>query len=245
MHVHLTEIAPKRITRSLVCVVLGLVCASLVVKTLQLVYGLPHMRALVSTFYVDLESNVPTWYSAFALLLASALLGVIAYAKHHQRDAYRRHWMVLAGLFFGLSVDEVAMFHELPILPLRAALNAKGILYYTWVVPGMVAVAVLGVGFATFLKSLPSRTRLFFVLAGCLYVGGAIGIEMLSGHIAYGHGEETLGYMLVVTLEELMEMLGVVVFIHALLEYLNSTFGELHVTFDHPNVGSDRPQVVS
>lgn len=233
------EVQPARITRILVGIVVLLSSVSLVVKVAQHELALPHMRALVSMFYVDLESSIPTWYSAMALLFAAVLLGAISYAKYLQRDLYRARWAALACVFLMLSVDEVAMFHELPILPLRAALNARGALYYTWVIPGGVFVLCMAALFARFLIALPRRTCALFVAAAALYVGGAIGVEMLSGYVAYGSGEENLAYVLIVTLEEFMEMLGVVVFIHGLLEYLTSTLTELSITFAGPRNTAD------
>jgi hypothetical protein len=48
-------------------------------------------------------------------------------------------------------------------------------------------------------------------------MGGAIGVEMLGGYLAYITGMGNVSYLIVTTLEESLEMLGIVVFIHGLI----------------------------
>ena len=220
----------KKVTRLLLTVVVCLILLSVAGQVSKYYLGHERLKGFVPAFYVDLESNVPTWYSSFALSLAGALLLVVAACKVLRRDAYRYHWAALSALFFLLSVDEVAMFHEYPIYPLREALGAGGALYYTWVLPGVAFVAVVAISFWRFLRHLPARTRNGFLLAGAVFVGGAIGVEMLSGVQADRFGEETFGYSLIITAEEFMEMLGVVLFIRAIIDYIDTRIGKLRLS---------------
>ncbi len=219
----------KQITRMLLVAVACLILLSVAGQVSKYYFGHERLQGFVPAFYVDHESNVPTWYSSFALALAGVLLLVVAAFKALRRDAYRYHWAALCGLFFLLSVDEVAMFHEYPIYPLRRALGAGGAFYYTWVIPGAAFVAIVAMSFWRFLGHLPRRTRDGFVLAGAVFVGGAIGVEMISGIQADLFGEETFAYSLIITLEELMEMLGVVLFIRAILNYIETSVGEIRL----------------
>ena len=123
------------------------------------------------------------------------------------------------------------MIHEMPIDPMRAMFNWGGCLHYAWVVPGLVFVAAVGIIYCRFLFSLPRRTQFLFLLAATIFVSGAIGVEMLSGAQAYEAGEENFNYALIVTLEEFLEMLGVVVLIRALLEYIENHLGGLQIQF--------------
>ena len=110
-------------------------------------------------------------------------------------------------LLTGLSADEIAMLHELPIDPMREMFQFGGLLHYAWVLPGMVFVVAVGLVFLRFLLHLPRQTRLLFVFSASVFVMGAIGVEMLSGASAFHAGEETLDYALIVTIEEFLEML--------------------------------------
>lgn len=85
---------------------------------------------------VDEEVNLPTLYSSSALLLCSALLAIIAYAKKVAGERYVQYWKALSIIFMILSLDEYLGLHEKIIEPLRHTLHTSGLLYYSWVIPG-------------------------------------------------------------------------------------------------------------
>jgi hypothetical protein len=172
-------------------------------------------------------------------LLASVLLFLIAAIRRAQGDRFRHHWLALGVLFGLLSLDEIAMLHEYPIDALRAGLHATGLLYYTWVIPGMLFVTAVAGLFVKFVLHLDGVTRRRFVTAGAVFVAGAIGVEMFSGLHASRFGEQNLGYALIITCEEMLEMLGVVLFIRALLGVLHHDIAglQLHLCVPGTTVG--------
>ena len=78
-----------------------------------------------------------------------------------------------------------------------------------------------------FSQHLPHQSRKHFFLAAFLYVGGALIMEMIGSHIAEAEGQQNLLYAMTATLEEIMEMMGVIVFIYGLLCYLRRWFDKL------------------
>ncbi|NER04564.1 MAG: hypothetical protein F6K17_19100, partial [Okeania sp. SIO3C4] len=90
-------------------------------------------------------------------------------------------------------------------------LNATGIFYYTWVIPGLILVLTVLFIYLKFLQSLPRKIKYLFFLAGIFYVGGGIGMEMIGGYYAYLYDTKNFFYEILVTIEEFLEMLGVVV----------------------------------
>jgi hypothetical protein len=72
-----------------------------------------------------------------------------------------------------------------------------------------------------FLLHLPPQTRRIFLLAAGLYVGGALGVELIHGHYLDLYGKD-LVYALIAAVEELLEMLGIITFLYGLLSYLRS-----------------------
>lgn len=211
---------PVTVTRTLLVIVGVLLSLSLCSQLVK--YGTGHdtVFGIIPLLYVDYEANLPTWYSSIALLTASVVVCFIALSKRAQKDRYTFHWFFLSGLFFLLSVDEVATIHECAIEPMRKLIDASGVLHYAWVIPGGIFVLMVGGFMMRFVFSLPARTRNLFMIAGAVFVGGAIGVEMISAFHAFSHGEKNLLYSLIITFEEAMEMLGVIIFIHANLEYL-------------------------
>ncbi|HEY9657253.1 MAG TPA: hypothetical protein V6C65_02230 [Allocoleopsis sp.] len=171
---------------------------------------------------LDAERNLPTWYSSCLLLLCAGLLAIIAHIKHKNFAPYRYHWSFLSIIFLGLSLDETAAIHDVAVKPLRATFNLTGILYYSWVIPGIVVVALLGLAYLKFLTSLPKPIQRLFVLSAFIYVLGALGMEMIAGIITETMGAESLLYRVEAITEEFLELAGINLFIYTLLTYLCS-----------------------
>jgi hypothetical protein len=167
----------------------------------------------VELFDVDWEQSIPTWYSGFALLIAAGLLLGIAGRRRVDGERDARYWYGLAAGFVALSFDEVAGFHE----TLQTAMGGG------WTGPGALLAAAVGVLYAPFLWRLPGRTRVLFAVAGAVFLGGVLGIESLTTELMpVLKTVDSLEYKLLAGLEEGLEMYGVVLFIHALLDYMRS-----------------------
>jgi hypothetical protein len=188
---------------------------------------------LVKLFYVDLEMNVPAFFSMTMLLIASFLLAIIAFLKKQEKAAFVLQWTTLSLGFLLMAFDEVIAVHERLIEPMRAVLGEEnlGVLYFAWVVPAIPLVICLGVLFLRFLWNLPAKTKTCFILAGAIFLGGAIGCELIESAYCEIYGKENLLYMIQTTIEESMEMGGIILFIYALLSYLTESYGEVRLQF--------------
>ncbi len=81
----------------------------------------------------------------------------------------------------------------------------------------MAILAVLAVIYFKFWWRLPSRTRTLFLVSAAIYVGGAIGVEMLGGwYFAQYFIDYT--YSMLVLVEETMEIIGSSLFIYTLCD---------------------------
>lgn len=175
--------------------------------------------SLLDLFSVNAEETIPTWYATLLLFGAAVLLAFIALGKRRIRDPYTRHWFGLAGIFGYLSMDEGAVIHEIFSDSLQARFDTTGYLTFAWVLLFVPLVIIIALLYLRFLFHLPPRTRNLFITAGLIYVGGAVVVEVISANRWYVEGGVTFPYLAIATVEELMEMLGVVVFIFALLSY--------------------------
>ncbi|MDJ0976479.1 MAG: hypothetical protein QNJ98_18615 [Planctomycetota bacterium] len=210
-----------RITGTLLRIVVLLALLSTLGQLLRHLHGREHAYGFVPLFYMDEENNVPTFFATLLLLMAAgALLATGAVRRGNgERDA--RKWTVLGVVFLVLAVDEAASLHEMTIEPMRALLGQPdGLLRFAWVVPGALFVAVMAITYVPFLRALPRATARGFVLAGVLFVGGAIGLELVEGIMMANDGGPSLGLSMAVNVEETLEMLGVVLLIHTVLCYL-------------------------
>lgn len=173
---------------------------------------------LLETVSVDLESNVPSWFSTSLLLLGALLLLDVAGTAHRERSRWRWHWASLVAAFLYLSVDEASLLHETG----NAVLERAGVdtgLRFGWVVIALPLVVAFAAAMVPFLLALPRRTAGLFVLAGVLYVGGALGMEVVGGRVWDAAGRESAAYAVVSSAEELLEMVGAVVFAWAVADH--------------------------
>jgi len=190
---------------------------------------------LVGLFDLAIEGNIPTLYSAVAILFCSALLALITHTNWHKPDGKRFYWLGLTILFLFLAIDEGTAIHEAVGEYFERYLSATGFLYYMWVVPYGIATVVLGLVFFKFVWELPKNTRLHFIVAGTIFLTGVLGIEMLGAREADLHGTETVVYCMLYTLEEMLEMLGIILFIYALLSHLVQETGPLSIVLGRAN----------
>lgn len=168
----------------------------------------------VRVININLEQSVPTWYATILLVGAAGLAFIIARSKWPNHP--RRMWLGLALIFTYLSIDEAVSIHEEFTIPLRETLGTSGIFYFAWIIVGLGLVAIVGLIYLRFVLRLPAPVRNLIIMAGALFVGGAVGVEAISAALYEVTGTTAI-YSTIGTVEELFEMLGVIVFIRALL----------------------------
>jgi len=194
-------------------------------------------------FNLDLEKNIPTWYSTCALLFAFQLLTLIALGKTKVRDKYYRHWIILALFFLYMSVDEFVSIHERATAPLVSLLGTSGFFWDAWVLIWGPLTLVFGFCYLRFLLHLSRQIRGRFVAGGLIFVGGAIGVEMIAANYAWFHGMDNMTYKLLEHAEEFLEMIGIVIFISGLLLFINAI--EINITADTLRDGTPVNALVS
>ncbi len=209
-------LAPHTLRRWLLAIAGVLTALGVGVEVAYYALDARRLEPLVTFLSLSYERNLPTWYASGLLLGCAGVLAAIARTATLARAPGRRHWWALAGAFAYLSLDETVGLHE----HLGGLLSLGGVLFFTWVVPAAVLVAVGGLAFLPFLARLPPRRRAQFVLAGVLYVGGALGMELPLGWWTEQHGNDNLVYALIDHVEEALELVGASLFLAALVEEL-------------------------
>lgn len=175
--------------------------------------------SIIDLFSVNAEKTIPTWYATLLLFGAAALLALITIIKFRQKGPFKFHWLGLAAVFLYLSMDEGAAIHEIFSDPIQETLNPSGFLSFGWYILFAPLVAIFVLVYLRFLLQLPGKYRYLFILSGAIYVGGAVFIEAISANRWYLDGGLTFAYLAIATVEELMEMWGIILFIYTLLSY--------------------------
>lgn len=220
------KIYPKAIFKYLTIIVVILALASIPIQIGKYVFD--YRAAWTRMFNLDREMNLPTWYSALMLAFSALLLRIISIHKKNHNQRYFRHWNVLSMLFLFLALDELFQIHEIFIIK-DISRMLPGIFYSVWVIPYGIALIVFAQKYWKFTRDLPSQTRFHFILAAFLYIGGALGMEMVGSYWTDLEGQQNLVYALMATLEEVMEMMGIIVFIYGLLSHLKQEQDHLQI----------------
>ena len=178
------KISARRLARYLFTVVACLFVIQMVMWFFDHALGHDYVLGLVRLFRLGSEDNVPTWVSALLLLLASLLIALVALQHKTHKLPMRLRWKFLAGIFLFLSIDEAGAIHDLVYLNLAQRFGSpEGLFHYTWVIPYGILCVFFLVAYLPLLAYLPARTRRLFVVAGLVYVGAALGLEMTAAAV--------------------------------------------------------------
>lgn len=220
---------PKTILKIISLTIFALVVISTLGQVYSYVLAEGIQGNIVTLFYIDEEANIPTTFASFSLLLCSGLLAIIAKDKYGEVNRYRRHWKFLSLIFLYLAVDEAAEIHEMSMDITSKLLNTSGFFYFAWVVPAIILFSIFTLIYFKFVFSLPNDTRFLFILAAMIFVCGALGIEMIGGQFVTFKGQTNLLYAMIATIEETLEMIGIAIFIYALLKYIQNYIKPLKI----------------
>lgn len=214
---------PGNITAALCVTALALLVPHILISAMQ--YNnwgsATAVEKLNRFFNFNEEGNLPTFFSSILLLMASALLFVIRQLSAQKKC--RQKWLLLSVLFLFLAADEACQIHERINTVARGYLpnDFSGFLYWAWVLPYSFLILGVGIYIFRFVLSLPRRTRNLFILSAIVFVSGALVIESVEGHLNKLYSYEHVIFFFTTTIQELMEMAGVIIFIHALSEYIS------------------------
>jgi hypothetical protein len=227
------RIAPKRFAYVLTLGALSLACVNIAIHFCIYILGYDQLLEFARPFTFRGNSTVAKWFATANLLLCTLLLAIIARGKIQETDGYRHHWSALALIFCAISLEEAVGLHELTSKPLSSVFPATGLLFHTWVVLGVLFTAIVALIYARFLGHLPSKTKRLFLLAATLYVGGALGMEIIRGPYNEAYGAKHMIAEILKSIEEIFQMLGVVVFIYTLLSYIGEHIKEVTLYIDN------------
>jgi hypothetical protein len=220
--------SPKSIGRFFLVIVIILIAAHLVGVFFTLVLRHDYLYGVVPFFDLNGERNFPAMYSAVSMIICAAFLGLIGFVKRKQRQPYARHWLFFGVVFLYLAVDEFLQLHDKLHAPMVRWLHLHGLLFVGWVVPYAVAGLILAAVYFNFVRRLPRRTLILFLTAGIVYVTGAAVIEAVSGRHLEQFGIDST-YVLTYTVEEMLELFGILIFIYALASYIDRELKDLRI----------------
>ena len=185
------------------------------------IYSLGLEKEWFLLFNMDKEVNIPTLFSVILLLICATLLSIISKGFEQKNNKIHRRWRALRAVFIFLALDEGLQIHEILIIPsIKPMLPA--ILTVVWVIPYGILALISLVYFSPILISLPSILKRKAILSGGIYLLGALGFEIIGSFLVRTgdiklHG---ISYGFIFTIEETLEIVGLIIFINTLLKYI-------------------------
>ncbi len=182
----------------------------------------------VELFDMNLESNVPAWYTAFLMIIISGLTFLI---YKIQTMPLQKYFLLLSVIFLFMSIDVISSVHEVLNNPVRNLFKPVAIFYWAWIIPGSAFVILFVFYFSKLLNMISARFRKLFILSGIIYLTGAIGFEMLGGWLYSNKLGNSYYYVFEVVIEESLEIFGLLLFIKSLIEYLKTNAFTVRISF--------------
>jgi hypothetical protein len=210
-------------------VLTGIIGFLLIAHCIQAYFFLEGLMDYVYFLDFDIERNLPTFYSVAAIEIAALLLLVIYIYHKKNQNNYQWAWLGLSILFAFLGLDEATKIHENAGDIISYTFEATGIFYFPWVLPYGIALIFLSVIYIPWLFSIPLSNRIEFIISAIVFLSGALGMEMLSAVYAEQTSLDSYEYIRTYTIEETLEMLGVLLFIRALIRYMHVTIKDITI----------------
>lgn len=156
------------------CLALGHLIATVLAPDM-IPFTLGKVRAL---FDLDEEAGPAAFFSSLALLACAGAAAMVAGATADR--TLRRFWILVAAIAAFLAVDEAIGIHEKFGVIGDMVTSGRGIFTISWWVIYPFALApFITIGVPGLLR-LDSETRLRLMLAGAVFVIGAVGFEILE-----------------------------------------------------------------
>jgi len=211
----------QKIVKFLVIVALILITIHSIILGIYYYVGDPDKFDFVQMFDLDMERNIPTMFSSFILAFSALCFYLLSKESAEKAKNHQKYWLGLSGVFLFLSFDEGAKIHEKIGDFTENFVDPTGYLHYPWVISYGILVLILAVLYMKFFWKMPTKVFRSFMLSAFIYLSGAVGFELLGANESSLHGTKTVLYSVLYTIEESLEMFGVILLIWILLGLLS------------------------
>jgi hypothetical protein len=211
------------IIKFLSIVALILIFIHINILVIYFLVGDPEKFDFVRMFDLDMERNIPTLFSSAILLISALLFYLLSKVPNEQEKGNRLFWLGLSIVFTFLAFDESAKIHENLGDFTENFVDATGYLFYPWVISYSIFVLILGLFYIRFFWRMESKVFWSFMISAAIFLSGAIGFELLGANESSIHGTDTILYSIYYTIEETLEMFGVIYLIKILLNLLEGS----------------------
>jgi hypothetical protein len=180
------------------------------------------MIGITSTFSLDDTGSVGVWYETLLYIISAGLLALTAMVLIQRKDPAGWRWGLFALFILYLSANASSRMNNkifFTLFRLIQGLLPRVILGILFVAP-VIALVVI---FWPVLMKLPTHYRNMLIISGVIFGTGAILVDSVDG--IFFHGNNLWLYYL----EEILEYSGFILFIDAMLAYLDGEIGTITI----------------
>ncbi|SEN66354.1 hypothetical protein [Cryobacterium luteum] len=176
------------------------------------------LSALAGLVYADGEANLWAWASGLLLAGIALCLATVGFAARNEGDLGAPYF-VLAAVAVELSADEIAQLHEK-----LARFDLDSRFTFAWLTVGVPLAVVACLLLLWIARKIDRLLRRRLIVAGAIYLLGAVGFEAIGGIAVGGRLDElsraSLTYHALVGMEEGLEVTGALIALGAVLSAL-------------------------
>lgn len=231
------QLSARKATGILAIIAIGLSLIHIGVTYLHLSFDNRITEVFIEKFSLEEEGNFPSFFSAVLLLVAAGSFLIISQsASYLKNNRDWKYWLGLAFIFVFLSLDEATQLHEkLDTDLIWASYDATGLLAWPWVIIYAALVTIFVVLYLRFWLRFSRPFKIYYALAAAIYVGSALGFEMLEALVYTTRGGYTMTYIILTSIEEMLEMAAITFLIYANFKYITVHLADLNISFTMNN----------
>ncbi|MDJ0350512.1 hypothetical protein [Cryobacterium sp. PH29-G1] len=181
--------------------------------------GWPLLSGTASLLYADGEANLWAWISGLLLASVGVVLCIVGAAAHNEGSTGTPYFL-LGAVAVEMSADEIAQLHEK-----LARFNPGQTFTFSWLTLGVPLAIVAGIIVLWIARHIDLNLRRRLIVAGIIYLLGAVGVEAISGVAVGGHQDDlaraSLEYHVLLGIEEGLEVTGALLALAAALYALS------------------------
>ncbi|MGK7908014.1 MAG: hypothetical protein AB4040_12440 [Synechococcus sp.] len=223
MHTEIINLDSKKVLSLLLGISSFLILVQLVSFVSKYIFGHSDLFGLIPLFSLAVSApNIPTLFSTLLLLICSLLLSVISIVRGRKQQG--AEISVLALMFSFFTINEFCRLYRWISPQIRLSIRNSDLFTAGLMVLFGVFLVIFTVNFSRFVFRAPKRSRRLFSISAALFVFGAFFLDAVGKILGDGQGfyDE-----FITVFEESLEMIGLVVFAHGLMVYLEDLWDGL------------------
>ena len=217
---------PKTVRNYLGIVSLFLIIANILFFILNHFIEGKYIAGLFQLFSLSAENSAARIFSGGLFFICSILLYII-WKQMKQKNQIHIIWLLIAGLFLFLALEDLLMIYDIIIRPVRKMYDIS---FKAWVISVGILLIIMAFMFFPVWRNLEDSVKKWLSISAITYLCGSIVFELMGHARLYQtEGSKDIIYDIFDIVEESLEFAGLIIFIYSLLLIIQIEFKGMHI----------------